>query len=94
MVKKIKGMVNRQKAKRLDRQIRKELDRPIRREIIKLLEDNESMHFGDILESINAKHETVQKNLCDLKQAGIVRLKKNSAAYLLSYRYKKMIKEN
>lgn len=94
MVKIIKRMLNKRKAKRLDRQIRKELDQPVRREIIELLENNESMHFGDILESIDAKHETVQKNLSDLKQAGIVRLKKNSAAYLLSYRYKKMIKEN
>lgn len=90
----IKDFIRKRRAKKLDRQIRKELDQPVRRKIIELLENNESLHFGDIVEALDEKHATVQKNLSDLKQAGIVRLKTDSAAYLLSYRYKKIIKEN
>lgn len=90
----IKGFIRKIRTKKLDRQIRKELDQPVRRKIIELLENNEPMHFGDILEALDEKYGTIQKNLSDLKQAGIVKLKTDSAAYMLSERYKKMIKEN
>ncbi len=69
--------------RRLNKQIRKELNEPERQNIIRLLQKNGSMHFGDLVMASEMTQDEVLNNLIDLKQAGVVKQEKNSTRFSL-----------